>query len=166
MGSGKTAVSAALSKKLKCRLVDTDALVEKKAGIRIKKIFELWGEEKFRALESAAAKKAAALKGAVIATGGGIIKKKRNIAALSGSGVIVYLKNSFAVSQKRLKGKKDRPLFDHENLKAARALFRKRQKLYAAAADITVVTDRKNVRQVVNEIIRRTRGGADAQMRG
>lgn len=156
MGSGKTSVSKALAKKARMNLIDTDAMVEKKARLKIKKIFADKGEPHFRALEAAAAKKAAKLKNTVIATGGGIVKKPANVMALSKSGVVVYLKNSFETSRRRLAGKKDRPLFNHDNLAAARALFRQRQKLYRAAADAVVVTDKKNVAAVVAEILKKT----------
>jgi shikimate kinase len=155
MGSGKTAVSRALAKKLKRKITDTDAVVEKRARMKIKKIFAKYGEARFRKMETSAAKYAAGQKNAIIATGGGIVTGPGNVRALRKSCLVVYLKNSFAISAKRLKGKKDRPLFDHENLGAAKALFAKRQGLYKKAAHVTVVTDKKTIAQAVNEIIKK-----------
>jgi shikimate kinase len=155
MGSGKTAVSRALARKAKMMLLDTDSMIVKRSRMSIKRIFALYGEDEFRKRETKAAIAAAKSKNAVIATGGGIVTRKENIRALKKSGAMVYLKNSFAVSAKRLSGRTDRPLFDHKNIKKAKALFNKRRRLYSAAADLTVVTDRKSLKEVVEEIIRK-----------
>ena len=51
MGSGKTTVGKTLSKFLKLKMVDTDKIIEKKCGIKIKRIFEKYGEKYFRKKE-------------------------------------------------------------------------------------------------------------------
>lgn len=51
MGSGKTVVSKALSKKLKMKIKDTDELIEKATKLKIKEIFAKYGEEYFRKIE-------------------------------------------------------------------------------------------------------------------
>ena len=107
-------------------------------------------------LESRAAASAGKKKKRIIATGGGIVTKKKNISALRKNGKIVFLKNTFKTSKKRLRGKTDRPLF--KDLKKAKSLFLKRQKLYKAAADITVTTDSKSKEQVVEEILKKVNG--------
>ena len=155
MGSGKTVISKILSKKTGMKIEDTDAATEKKAGIKIKTIFKKYGEEKFRKLESAAAARASKKKNRIIATGGGIVKKKANIRALRRGGIIVYLKNTFATSKKRLEGKKNRPLFMPGHYKEAEKLYRSRLKMYREAADITVVTDKLSPAAVADKIIRK-----------
>jgi len=155
MGSGKTVISEALAKKTKRKILDTDTLVEETAGMRIKRVFAMYGEAYFRKMEAAAAARAAAEKDAIIATGGGIVLRPANIKALKKTGAIIYLKNSFEVSAKRLKGREDRPLFDYKHLEKTRILFKKRQPLYKDAADITIETDKKSVSRVVEEIIRK-----------
>ncbi len=158
MGSGKTSVSKELSKLTGMKAVDTDQMVEKKSGKKISRIFAEKGEEYFRGLESAAAKKAASMKNVIIATGGGIIKKPENIKALRKTGTVIFLKNSFAVSAKRLKNKKDRPLFMQDKIGQARELYKGRLPLYIKQADIIINTDRKTIRQAAEEIIRKTAG--------
>ncbi len=155
MGSGKTAVSRALAKKIKRKIIDTDAVVEKRARMKIKRIFMECGEARFRKMEGSAARYAAGQKNVIIATGGGVVTRPGNIRALRKACLVVYLKNSFAVSAKRLRGRKDRPLFDHKNLKNARALFKKRRRLYKKAAHAVIATDKKTIKQVVNEIIKK-----------
>jgi shikimate kinase len=156
MGSGKTAVSGALARKTKKKAIDTDRIIEKNSRMKVKNIFARYGEPYFRELETRAALLLTKKKNMIISTGGGIVTRRENVKVLRAAGVVVYLKNSFAVSARRLKGKKDRPLFDHKNLKSAKALFKKRQKLYSAAAHLTVETGKKTVSQVADEILKRT----------
>ena len=158
MGSGKTSVAARISRLTGRKAVDTDALVEIRTGKKIKDIFASKGEDYFRKLESAAAKKAAAMKNSVIATGGGIIKKPENIRALKKTGTVIFLKNSFAVSARRLKGKTDRPLFKSGNLKQARELYKSRLPVYMKCADIIINTDKKTVNEAADLIIKKTAG--------
>ncbi len=153
MGSGKTVISKVLSKKLKRDIVDIDVLIEKKTKMKIKNIFKKFGEEYFRDLEEKITAKVSKKKNIIISTGGGIIKRENNIKNLKKNGIIIYLKNTFKTSCERLKGKKNRPLFNEKNLKATKKLFLQRLKLYKNAADIIIKTDNKSIKQVSEEII-------------
>ena len=160
MGSGKTSVGAEIAALTGLKLEDIDARIVKDAGMPISEIFSKFGEERFRKLETQAAKKVSAMKGRVISTGGGIVTRPENLPVLKSGGTVVYLKNSFAVSKRRLAGKKDRPLFDSGNLGKTRALFKSRLKLYEKASDVTVVTDKKTVEQAAKEAIKKAGGQA------
>ena len=48
MGSGKSTIGKILSKILKLNFIDTDILIEKKCGLKIKEIFDKYGEKYFR----------------------------------------------------------------------------------------------------------------------
>lgn len=157
MGSGKTVIARKLSRALKKQIIDTDEIIEKKQKIKIKKIFKLYGEKYFRKLESDVVKFVSKQKDKIISTGGGVVTKSKNIRELKKNGIIVYLKNRFKTSLKRLKHKKDRPLFNVADIKRTRQLFNKRLSLYKKAADIIIKTDNKNIVEVVNEIISKTR---------
>ena len=52
MGAGKTTVGKALAEKQKVPFLDTDQLIEEKAGMTISRIFETQGEEAFRKMET------------------------------------------------------------------------------------------------------------------
>jgi shikimate kinase len=155
MGSGKTVISNALAKKTNRMVIDTDCLIEQQAGMRIKRIFAMYGEPYFRKLETKAVLEAAKAQGAIISTGGGIVMRQGNITALKESGAVVYLKNSFEVSARRLKGKTDRPLFNYANLEKTKVLFKKRQAMYSEAADLTVLTEKKTISRVADEIMKK-----------
>jgi len=153
MGSGKTTVGKKVSRITGMKFVDLDAQIEKSAKTKISRIFETRGELYFRGLETKALAKAGKKSKTVISTGGGIIKMDKNLPLLKKAGLVVYLKNSFAVCKKRLEGKTDRPLFNKDNLKSARALFKSRLELYKKAADITVITDRLNAEEAAKLIV-------------
>ena len=108
MGSGKTVVSKVLSKKLKMKIKDTDELIEKTTKLKIKEIFAKYGEEYFREIEKKVVSNVSKRKNIIISTGGGIVKNELNIKNLKKNGIVVYLKNSFLTSVKRLKNKKRR----------------------------------------------------------
>ena len=52
MGAGKTTVGKALAEKQKVPFLDTDQLIEEKAGMTISRIFETQGEEALRKMET------------------------------------------------------------------------------------------------------------------
>ena len=136
MGSGKTVVGRELAKICGRRFVDTDELVEKKQGIPIKAIFEIYGEDFFRDLEYQICCETAELKNCVISTGGGAVTFERNVEALKKGGKIVFLDADFDTICDRIGDSTNRPLFNDRE--KARALFDERRPKYEAAADITV----------------------------
>lgn len=89
-GSGKTKLSQILSRRFGLTALDTDQMVEEAAGLSIPEIFEQFGEEHFRQLETQACQKAARAQRAVIATGGGAILREENMTALAETGVIFF----------------------------------------------------------------------------
>jgi len=159
MGSGKTSVSKILSRKLKWKTEDLDRNIVKKAGKPITRIFAEHGEKYFRKMETLAAVEAGKRKKRIIAAGGGIVTKKKSVAALKKSGTVIFLKNSFETSEKRLRGKTDRPLF--KDLKKAKAIFNLRRRMYREAADITIVTDNRDTNEVAGEILKKVKERGD-----
>jgi shikimate kinase len=155
MGSGKTSVGSKIASMTSLKLADIDSFIVKDSKMEINEIFVKFGEEYFRRLETLAAKKVCSMKNRIISTGGGIVTRPENFGILKNAGCVVYLKNSFNVSVKRLAKSKDRPLFDRANLKKTGMLYRKRLKLYDRAADITIITDKKTVTQTAKEVIKK-----------
>ena len=133
-GCGKSTVGENLARALGKTFLDTDAMVEKTAGMSIPDIFKKEGEAGFRLRETAAVKDAGKCLSTVIATGGGSIVKEENRAALQQNAVIVYLKKD--LSSLATDG---RPLSKDEA--AIRALFLQRKPIYEAFADCTVSVD-------------------------
>ena len=144
-GCGKTTIGRGLARRLGRKLVDTDALVEERAGRPIPQIFAEEGEEAFRRLEHEALKSVSAQSGLIIATGGGIITRPENMDLLRQNSTVIFLRRP--PEELPVKG---RPLSQREGVEA---LYRHRLPLYEAAAHWTV--DNIGIEATVEAIIRR-----------
>jgi len=91
MGCGKTAVGSLLAQRLGRGLIDTDALIEARAGKTISDIFSDNGEAYFRELELALAQELGRTRSKIIACGGGLPLRDAAIAALKENGVVFWL---------------------------------------------------------------------------
>lgn len=128
-GSGKSTVGRLAAEKLQRPFIDTDALIEERAGMDIPTLFAEAGEKAFRDMETAVIASIAGRMGAVIATGGGAVLREENLRLLSHNGRLCFL---------------DRPLSDIEptagrplssDREALEKRYRERYPLYLAAAD-------------------------------
>ncbi len=155
MGTGKTAVGKALAEKLDREFIETDSLIEQKAGKTIPKIFEQDGEVTFRELEIEVTKEVAERKKVVIACGGGVVLNKINIDRLRKECIIVCLTASPRVILKRTSSdENERPLFRTANRAwHIQELLRFRKPFYERAADIKIDTSQLDINAVVEQII-------------
>jgi shikimate kinase len=102
-GSGKSTIGYKLANRLWQEVVDTDALIVKKAGKTIAEIFEQDGEQRFRDLETEVVREVAKLQDVVISLGGGAVVREENRRALKEAGhKIVYLKCDPEVLHQRI----------------------------------------------------------------
>ena len=157
MGTGKTAVGEALTKKLDKEFVELDSLIERKAGKSIPEIFEQDGEVAFRELEIEVTKEVAKGRNLVIACGGGIVLNKINIDRLRNESIIVYLTASPRIILKRvLNNGEERPLLKTPNKALEiQELLRFRKPFYERAADIKINTSKLDIDSVTEQIIDR-----------
>jgi len=91
MGCGKTTVGGLLARRLGRELVDTDALIELRAGRGVRDIFRDCGEGRFRDWELIVARELSKRQGLIVACGGGLPLQDGAIAALKGSGPVFWL---------------------------------------------------------------------------
>ena len=161
MATGKTTVGKELVKELgkEYRLVEMDDMIIEDAGKSIPEIFSEDGEARFREYEIAACKKASKYNRVVISCGGGCVLNKINIDNLKQNCHIVLLQASAEEIYKRCikDGKETRPVIDKVDPKAEIEkvlLFRK--SFYEAAAEITVDTTRREINEIVKEIVEKT----------
>jgi shikimate kinase len=139
MGCGKSTIGRKIANKTEKEFVDMDRYIEKKAGMTVSEIFEKYGEEKFRELETEACKELSEKSGLIIASGGGTLTYQRNIDILKKSGRIVYIDVKYEMLCKRLKRDTRRPLLQVENRNAViKELLEKRRPIYEKAASIYV----------------------------
>lgn len=110
MGTGKSTVGQIVADALGMTFIDTDTLIETRAGRSIPAIFAARGEAAFRAMERDVCVELTAQHGHVIATGGGMLIDPQNRAALERNGLIVCLWASPDAIESRLADTSGRPL--------------------------------------------------------
>lgn len=109
MGTGKTATGRALAAMLNVPFIDTDSVVESRAGSSIAEIFARDGEARFRELEAEACASLEVGHGAVIATGGGALMREASYRALEALGTMVLLEAPIDVIARRVAHGAPRP---------------------------------------------------------
>jgi shikimate kinase len=110
MGVGKSKIGSILAWRLQRDFLDTDRMVERRAGKTISTIFADEGEAHFRQLEHECVLEACQHKNAVIALGGGAIAQERNLQVLRREGVLVCLQADVDTILERVSRRDDRPL--------------------------------------------------------
>ncbi|MEN2994504.1 MAG: shikimate kinase [Thermodesulfovibrio sp.] len=154
MGTGKSTVGKIISKKLNFTYTDIDELIEKTMGMKISEIFEKFGEERFRDIETEMVKIVTKKHNQVISTGGGVVLREENILNLKNSGLLFCLKANAEKIFERIKNCKNRPLLMVENPKdKIKELMDKRKPLYEKA-DFIIDTDDLSAEEVAEKIIK------------
>ncbi len=149
--SGKTTVSKLLSEKLNLKLVDTDEEIVKKYGA-ICDIFATLGEPAFRNMETEVVKNVCAQSGLVVSTGGGCVLRAENVELFKNSGKIVYLLADLQTLTERVKNDNTRPLISGDSAVKLEKLLKERSPIYEACADLTVDTNGKSPKEIVENI--------------
>lgn len=153
MGSGKTEVGKRLAERLSYTFVDTDDVIEKKVGKSISDIFDEYGEDYFRDLETEVVKELSGIRRHVISTGGGIVINRDNILNLKQMGLVVWLKASPGTIYERVRYGSQRPLLKVDKpLEEIKRLLELREPLYAEA-DISIEVGGLQVEKIVNIIV-------------
>jgi len=168
MGTGKTAVGRRVAARLGCPFVDTDTLIEERAGRPIPRIFAEDGEAAFRQLEAEVVDAAAGRDGVVIATGGGVVLRPENMARLRQTGVIVALRADPKAILARVGGSV-RPLLAGDPEGSIRRLLAERDVLYGEAdlaVDTTALSPEDAAARVIAFVTRPARGAGGANGAG
>ena len=153
MGVGKTTLLETAQQK-GLPGVDTDELIQQKAGMPVSDIFAQYGEPYFRDLETQAVQQAAALIGTVISCGGGAVLRPENVQALQETGTVVLLTATPETILERLADDDTRPkLRGRKTVAGVTELMGEREAAYAAAAQITIATDGKTPEEIWEEIL-------------
>ena len=158
MGAGKTTIGKGLARALQRHFIDLDHELEARCGVRIPVIFEIEGEQGFRKRECQVLNEYSIRPDTVIATGGGAVLAPVNRQALSGRGIVVYLRASIDELYRRTCRDRNRPLLATADPKGTlRQLLAQREPLYCEVADLIVETGTVSVAQLVAQVIERLR---------
>ncbi|MGM9570800.1 MAG: shikimate kinase [bacterium] len=167
MGTGKSTVGKYLAEKLGRIFVELDKEIEVSAGMSIPAIFNNYGEEHFRDLETAEIRKWCRQDNLVIATGGGAVVRSQNRAYLKENGLLVCLKATPEAILERIKYDRNRPLLNvPDKLAKIKELMALRKQIYQEAADYTLDCSELSSMQVVEHIIGYVRGWNDGKIAG
>lgn len=154
MGAGKSTVGRYLASRLSYSFVDTDHLIEERAGADIPWIFDVEGEAGFRVRETAILDTLQGVESHVIATGGGIVIRPENHVRLNNLGTVIYLIASVEQLLSRTSKDKKRPLLQVADPKSRiQELLRERDPLYRQLADYVLQTDGRSSKWVVQHIL-------------
>ena len=156
-GVGKTTIGRAAARQLSRQFLDFDEEIERRAGMNVREIFRLKGEEHFRALEFALTKELSTPEGSrggmVLSPGGGWITQHGSVELLRSAGRIIYLRASPEAVARRLRRVETRPLLaGRDPVVALRELYEKRRSLYETA-DIVLDTEKLARQQLIAKVV-------------
>ena len=154
MGAGKTTIGKFLAQHLKLRFADTDTEIEVRTGADIPWIFDVEGEEGFRAREQQVVAEMTEWDDVVLATGGGVVLRPENRSALAGRGFVIYLYATVEEQVRRTRRDRRRPLLQKgDPEKILRELMVERDPLYREIADHIIETDACSPRMVAQRLV-------------
>ena len=150
-GAGKSTVGKAVAGLVGVPFVDSDAIIEERAGKPIPEIFFDEGEDAFRALESEAISDALSRFNGILALGGGAILNDGTRALLA-EHTVVYLSVELSDAVKRVGLGAGRPLLAINPRATLKYLLDQRRPLYAEVATHTVATDGRDPEEIAAEV--------------
>lgn len=141
MGVGKSTVAGLAAGLLRFQVLDTDRVIEERAGRRISDIFATDGESAFREKEAALVLELETAEERVIATGGGLPMNPANFESLRKHAFVVCLWASPETIYQRVRFQGHRPLLQAPDpLERIRTLLAERAPVYRQA-DLMVGVD-------------------------
>ncbi len=154
MACGKTTLGRHLAERLGHEFLDSDEVIQQRAGLSIERIFEGEGEDGFRRREAEIIAELTKKENIVLATGGGSVLSEENRRRLQQRGTVVHLQIGIDAQLARTSGDPTRPLLKNQNKRAVlEKLNRQREDCYRRIANITLDVDNKNVDEISDEII-------------
>jgi shikimate kinase len=153
MGTGKSSVGRLVADQLHFTFLDTDAVIEARAGASIDDIFKQHGEPVFREWESRIVTELSRRNRTVISTGGGLPANEGNLASLKTHSLVVCLWASPEKIFQRVRNQTHRPLLnDPDPAARIRQLLAVREPFYRQA-DILVNTEFRGLREVAQQVL-------------
>ncbi|MGL6033399.1 MAG: shikimate kinase [Kurthia gibsonii] len=148
MGSGKSAIGRRLSFYLKLPYYDMDHEIVRREKMTIPEIFETYGEDYFRQIETDFLRTFRD-EYCIISTGGGVAVNPENRKIMRETGLVLFLDATFPDIWKRIHRDKNRPIVQRSTKEELEQLYHERRKAYKQAAHITIKTENRTLRQIV-----------------
>ncbi len=153
MGTGKSSVGHLIAARLNFQFLDTDELIEGKAGRAIGEIFAAEGEAGFRERERAIVEELQGYRDTVIATGGGLPLFSDNLTRLQQRAFVCCLWAGADVIWGRVCHQNHRPLLQVSNPEEQIAEMLEERKATYKQANLLVNTENRNMKEVARQII-------------
>ena len=158
MGAGKSTISEFFKTAFAMDVIEMDQIIAEREGMSISDIFEVYGEQYFRDLETNLLIEMQSRTNVVISCGGGTPMRECNVAEMKKNGRVVLLTAKPETILDRVKDSHDRPLIENnKTVPFIAELMEKRREKYEASADIVIETDGKDELQICEELIHRLR---------
>ena len=152
MGAGKSSIGRRLAKHLGLKFIDADDEIEKAAGLSIDDIFEIYGEDEFRAGERRVILRILDEGPSVLATGGGAFMDPAIRDTIKKCSVSVWLKADLDTLLERTSRRGGRPLLKTgDPAKVLKKLMDERYPIYETA-DITIESGNNTLDEMVTTI--------------
>lgn len=152
-GAGKSITGKSLARAMNKAFIDTDLLIQQKAGKLLNEILDTLGSIKFLEMEDNVIRSLNETD-TVVATGGSLIHSPYAVDHLKKNGLFVYLDVPFEELVSRIGEGNDRGIvrLNGENLQK---LYEERKPMYQEFADMTIDCSHKAVREIVRAITSR-----------
>lgn len=138
MGVGKTHLGQKLAQRLGRSFIDSDQIIEDKAGCSVSEIFKRDGEAKFRDVEHRTILEQLSRNDIVLATGGGAVMNADTMRAIKDKAVSIWLDADIDTMMERISKNQNRPLMQVDDpAQKLNTLMIQRKPIYAGA-DIVV----------------------------
>jgi len=153
MGTGKSSVGRMAADAMRFTFLDTDHVIEARAGASISEIFAQQGELAFREWERRIVQELTRRQKTVIATGGGLPANPENLASLKTHALVVCLWATPETIYARVRENTHRPLLQGPDpLAKIRELLAAREPYYRQA-DVLVNTELRSPREVASQVV-------------
>jgi XRE family aerobic/anaerobic benzoate catabolism transcriptional regulator len=153
-GAGKTTVGQLLARRMTVPFYELDRIIENDTGLSLAEIFDLEGEEYYRAMEENTLEKVLKRRPGIIAAGGGLVMNPTAFFLLKLNAAIVWLQGSPEALLTRVRSSKDQSRLGaySQVSKQLKAILDRRTPYYAQA-DLVIETTRKSPEAVVDGIV-------------
>ena len=151
-GAGKSTVGKLLASELNLDFVDTDEVIEARAGKTVSEIFINDGEAVFRTLEAGVIAEELENDSTVLSLGGGALGSEQTRQRLAGH-IVIWLQTSLSQAVARVGMNRNRPLLLGNVRGQLAELMTAREPVYRDAASIIIDTSDLSPAEVVAAII-------------